>query len=244
MSSPDEPVGGGFLRRCGRCFLSIRTIPSFVKGLASTSFIPRVSISIFLSCHLLLLLSPWVHRLRRLFTLSSQNNSFLCRGFSFRDRTWAGYSPQWKYVAISSPRMFDVIATMGTRGDTSRMHAVAETPSNTGMMMSKKMRSNCSASSLTLATASDPSFCIRASVSQSTPPVAVAFAGTLTAVSTLQSTCVRNLEPILMHTLSSSTRSILGFVLPHSEPPASLEGGGVICGGASAMWFGLLKGRV
>ena len=59
-------------------------------------------------------------------------------------------------MLMSSCRMLDVMAMMGTRGATMRMHAVAETPSNTGMMMSMKMRSYFVESALTLLTASEP----------------------------------------------------------------------------------------
>jgi hypothetical protein len=48
---------------------------------------------------------------------------------------------------------------MGVSGATSRIHAVADTPSNMGMMMSMKMRSYLIGSWLTLFTASDPSRC-------------------------------------------------------------------------------------
>lgn len=55
--------------------------------------------------------------------------------------------------------MLDVIAMMGTSGDTPRMYTVADTPSTLGMMMSIKIRSNRFGSWLILFTASSPSFC-------------------------------------------------------------------------------------
>jgi hypothetical protein len=58
---------------------------------------------------------------------------------------------------MSSCRMLDVMATIGVSGATRRIQAVAETPSNMGMMMSMKMRSYLIGSWLTLFTASDPS---------------------------------------------------------------------------------------
>lgn len=58
---------------------------------------------------------------------------------------------------MSSCRMLDVIATMGTCGATIRIIAVADTPSRLGIMMSIKIRSNRSASRLTFSTASRPS---------------------------------------------------------------------------------------
>ena len=68
-------------------------------------------------------------------------------------------------------------------------------------------------------------------------------ANALTATSTLQPTCDKNFDPILAQVLSSSTSRILGFLAPHNDPPGSL-GGGVIWGGASAMALGLLSGRL
>lgn len=53
--------------------------------------------------------------------------------------------------------MLDVMATMGVSGATRRIQAVAETPSNMGMIMSMKMRSYLIGSWFTLFTASDPS---------------------------------------------------------------------------------------
>jgi hypothetical protein len=58
---------------------------------------------------------------------------------------------------MSSCRMLDVMATMGTPGATIRIMAVADTPSRLGMMMSMNMRSNRSGSWLTFSTASRPS---------------------------------------------------------------------------------------
>jgi len=117
--------------------------------------------------------------------------------------------------------MLDVMAMMGMRGETMRIMAVADTPSSCGMMMSMKMRSNRSVSLLTLSTASNP----------------------FLAVSTLQSTLDRNLDPILAQVLSSSTRRTRGFFPPHSEPVWSFKGGDA-CDGASAITLGLLSGRL
>jgi hypothetical protein len=44
-------------------------------------------------------------------------------------------------MVMSSCRMLDVMAMMGTRGATMRINDVAETPSSWGMMMSMKIRS-------------------------------------------------------------------------------------------------------
>jgi len=47
---------------------------------------------------------------------------------------------------MSSCRMFEVMAMMGTRGATMRIMAVADTPSSCGMIISMKMRSKRSLS--------------------------------------------------------------------------------------------------
>jgi hypothetical protein len=79
--------------------------------------------------------------------------------------------------------MFDVIAMIGTRGATSRIMAVADTPSNTGMMMSMKIRSNLSGLLLTIDTASEPSRYVEVSNRQRSKRLVIK----LTAVSTWQS---------------------------------------------------------
>lgn len=53
--------------------------------------------------------------------------------------------------------MLDVMAMIGTLGCTSRIMAVAETPSSWGMMISIKIRSNQLGLALTFVTASRPS---------------------------------------------------------------------------------------
>lgn len=65
--------------------------------------------------------------------------------------------PQWKYASISSARIFEVIAMIGTRVFTERIKIVAEMPSHFGIMMSMKIKSNRSGSAFTLLLASSPS---------------------------------------------------------------------------------------
>ena len=60
---------------------------------------------------------------------------------------------------MSSWRMLEVMATMGTCGATIRIMAVADTPSRLGMMMSMKMRSKRPLLLFILSTASRPSRC-------------------------------------------------------------------------------------
>jgi hypothetical protein len=74
------------------------------------------------------------------------------------------------------------MAMIGMRGEAIRMHAVADTPSNKGMMISMKIRSNRVGSALTLLTASEPSHC-RASQPGTLMPV---MPFQLTATSTVQ----------------------------------------------------------
>ena len=138
-------------------------------------------------------------------------------------------------MAISSPRILDVMATIGTRSFTIRMHAVAETPSNTGIIISMKIRSYRFGSLLILDTAESPSpyHC----VSHGDLLHRQVRSQKLTAVSTTQSTWFKNLAPILAHILSSSTSKILGFLLHNIT---SLAGGGVTCDPASSVTLGVL----
>lgn len=60
---------------------------------------------------------------------------------------------------MSSCRMLDVMATIGTRMLIERMQCVAEMPSSLGMMISMNIRSKRSGSLFNLLTASSPSRC-------------------------------------------------------------------------------------
>ena len=113
---------------------------------------------------------------------------------------------------MSSARMLDVMAMMGMFDRISRMHTVADTPSRWGMMMSIKTKSNWEEPLLILFTASSPSRYI--SYQQNSAREA---GNRHTAISTPHSKAWRNLDPIVAHSLSSSTSKILGLLGPHTD---------------------------
>lgn len=113
--------------------------------------------------------------------------------------------PCWKYIEISSLRIFEVIATMGVLSNC-RIKCVADTPSRFGMMMSIRTKSYF-APEFILFTASKPSNC-----------GILAFDGLsgwfhenpLTALSIEQWNAYKNFPPIRRQVGSSSTRRICG----------------------------------